>query len=65
MNVLICAVRGARPTEPPCALPDVPPRPERDGGKYPDGPRPAPATVRRGGPYEAPSLSGAVRVAAV
>jgi hypothetical protein len=38
VNVLICAARGARLTEPPRALPDVPPRPEHDGGENPGPP---------------------------
>ncbi|MCH5674330.1 hypothetical protein [Streptomyces gilvus] len=48
MNVLIRAAREARLTEPPRALPDVPPRPEYDSAKNPDGSRRAPATVPRG-----------------
>ncbi|MEU9915722.1 hypothetical protein [Streptomyces sp. NPDC051001] len=40
MNVLICAARGSRLTEPLRLLPEVPPRPEYDGPPYVPHPDP-------------------------
>jgi hypothetical protein len=48
VNVLTCAACGNRLTEPPRLLPELPPRPEFDGRKGPDGSRHAPPTVPRG-----------------
>ncbi|MGI5458199.1 hypothetical protein ACQEWB_34485 [Streptomyces sp. CA-249302] len=48
MNVLMCAACGARLTEPLRVLPELPPCPEFDGRKNPDGSRHAPPTVPLG-----------------
>ena len=59
MNVLTCAACGSRLTEPLRLLPEVPPRPEFDGRKGPDGSRHAPPTVPRGTYAVDPEPSGA------
>ncbi|MCX5051264.1 MULTISPECIES: hypothetical protein [unclassified Streptomyces] len=59
MNVLMCAACGTRLTEPLRLLPEVPPRPEYDGRKNPDGSRRAPSTVPRGAYAVDPEPCGA------
>ncbi|MFJ4204572.1 hypothetical protein ACIP2Y_33775 [Streptomyces sviceus] len=59
MNVLTCAVRGIRPTEPLRLLPELPPRPESGGRKGPDRSRHAPPTVPRGAYAVDPEPCGA------
>jgi hypothetical protein len=46
--LLLCTACGHRLTEPLRLLPEVPPRPEYEGRKNPDGSRHAPATMPRG-----------------
>ncbi|MFJ2238779.1 hypothetical protein [Streptomyces sp. NPDC087859] len=59
MNVLTCAACGSRLTEPLRLLPEVPPRPEYDGLKNPDGSRHAPSTLPRGAYAVDPEPCGA------
>jgi hypothetical protein len=59
VNVLMCAACGNRLTEPLRLLPEVPPRPEYDGRKNPDGSRRAPSTVPRGAYVVDPEPCGA------
>ncbi|MFE4412124.1 hypothetical protein [Streptomyces sp. NPDC056821] len=48
MNVLVCAACARHLTQPLRPLPELPPRPEYDGRKNPDGSRHAPPTVPPG-----------------
>ncbi|MGW2638035.1 hypothetical protein [Streptomyces sp. NPDC001348] len=59
MDLLLCAACGRRLSEPLRPLPVLPERPERVGGKNPDGSRHAPSTVPRGTYAVDPEPSGA------
>ncbi|MEV6114264.1 hypothetical protein AB0L59_17555 [Streptomyces sp. NPDC052109] len=59
MNVLVCAARGRRLSEPLRLLPGLPERPAYSGLKNPDGSRHAPSTVPRGASAVDPAPSGA------
>ncbi|MFE0804928.1 hypothetical protein [Streptomyces sp. NPDC058812] len=59
MDVLLRTACGHRLTEPPRLLPEVPPHPEHDGPKHPDGSRPAPPALPPGSYAVAPEPSGA------
>ncbi|MFE1026433.1 hypothetical protein ACFW5I_18005 [Streptomyces sp. NPDC058818] len=59
MDVLLCTACGHRLTEPLRLLPEVPPHPEYDGLKNPDGSRHAPPTLPPGRYAVVPEPSGA------